>query len=205
MLVLLLLADSSVLAWCPGMLLRLTVTLLLAGGPDEDVSPGGQRNPPNAPTAGLARSNRSTRADRLGREPGDELKSPLYPAGERVVSRVAFRFDTYEAGQSPAGEGDRLYVRLADCLLAVFGTDPDHQRRTCDAAAHIAVDQERQAAHHLLFHHVAAAGQHSPHPLGGARWFRVADTYGVEVAPGQDPVVILAVTAVLDTTAHPER
>ena len=27
------------------------------------------------------------------------------------------------------------------------------------------------------------------------KWFRVADTYGVEVAPGQDPVVLLAVTA----------
>ena len=37
------------------------------------------------------------------------------------------------------------------------------------------------------------------------KWFRVADTYGVEVAPGQDPAVILAVTAVLDTMAHPER
>ena len=37
------------------------------------------------------------------------------------------------------------------------------------------------------------------------RWFRVADTYGVEVAPGQDPVVILAVTVVLDAMAHPER
>jgi uncharacterized protein YxjI len=37
------------------------------------------------------------------------------------------------------------------------------------------------------------------------RWFRVADTYGVEVDPGQDPVVILAVTVVLDETAHPER
>lgn len=37
------------------------------------------------------------------------------------------------------------------------------------------------------------------------RWFRVADTYGVEVAPGQDPVLILAVTVVLDTMAHPER
>ncbi|HJZ25540.1 MAG TPA: hypothetical protein VJ370_04630 [Streptosporangiaceae bacterium] len=35
--------------------------------------------------------------------------------------------------------------------------------------------------------------------------FRVADTYGVQVAPGQDPVVILAVTAVLDTMAHPGR
>ncbi len=33
------------------------------------------------------------------------------------------------------------------------------------------------------------------------KWFRVADTYGVEVAPGQGPVVILAVTAVLDTMA----
>jgi len=37
------------------------------------------------------------------------------------------------------------------------------------------------------------------------RWFRVADTYGVEVGPGQDPVVILAVTVVLDTMAHPDR
>ncbi len=37
------------------------------------------------------------------------------------------------------------------------------------------------------------------------KWFRVAGTYGVEVAPGQDPVVILAVTAVIDTMAHPER
>jgi uncharacterized protein YxjI len=37
------------------------------------------------------------------------------------------------------------------------------------------------------------------------KWFRVADTYGVEVGPGQDPVVILAVTVVLDEMAHPER
>jgi len=37
------------------------------------------------------------------------------------------------------------------------------------------------------------------------RWFRVADTYGVEVGPGQDPVVILAVTVALDEMAHPDR
>jgi uncharacterized protein YxjI len=37
------------------------------------------------------------------------------------------------------------------------------------------------------------------------RWFRVADTYGVEVAPGQDPALMLAITAVLDTTSHPAR
>jgi uncharacterized protein YxjI len=37
------------------------------------------------------------------------------------------------------------------------------------------------------------------------KWFRVADTYGVEVEPGQDPVLILAIAAVLDTMAHEER
>ena len=30
------------------------------------------------------------------------------------------------------------------------------------------------------------------------RWFRVADTYGVEVADGQDPVLPLAITVVVD-------
>jgi uncharacterized protein YxjI len=37
------------------------------------------------------------------------------------------------------------------------------------------------------------------------RWFRVRDTYGVEVAPGEDDVLILATTAVIDTMAHPAR
>jgi uncharacterized protein YxjI len=37
------------------------------------------------------------------------------------------------------------------------------------------------------------------------KWFRVADTYGVEVAPEQDPALMLAVTAVLDTMAHEAR
>ena len=37
------------------------------------------------------------------------------------------------------------------------------------------------------------------------KWFRVADTYGVEVAPGQDPALMLAITAVLDTMAHEAR
>ena len=37
------------------------------------------------------------------------------------------------------------------------------------ATAHIAVDQERQAVHPLLFDHIAPAGQQLPHPLGGRR------------------------------------
>jgi uncharacterized protein YxjI len=60
------------------------------------------------------------------------------------------------------------------------------------------------------------AGQHRDHEYaiedGGTRvaavskkWFRVADTYGVEVAPGQDPALLLAITAVLDSMAHKAR
>jgi uncharacterized protein YxjI len=37
------------------------------------------------------------------------------------------------------------------------------------------------------------------------KWFRVADTYGVEVADGADPVLILAVTACLDSMTHQAR
>jgi uncharacterized protein YxjI len=34
------------------------------------------------------------------------------------------------------------------------------------------------------------------------RWFRVRDTYGVEIEPGQDDVLILAITACIDQMAH---
>jgi uncharacterized protein YxjI len=34
------------------------------------------------------------------------------------------------------------------------------------------------------------------------KWFRIRDTYGVEIAPGQDDVVILAVTVAIDQMAH---
>jgi uncharacterized protein YxjI len=37
------------------------------------------------------------------------------------------------------------------------------------------------------------------------RWFRIRDTYGIEVAPGESDILILAATAVLDTMAHPAK
>jgi uncharacterized protein YxjI len=35
------------------------------------------------------------------------------------------------------------------------------------------------------------------------KWFRVADTYGVQIGPGQNDVLILAITVALDSMAHP--
>jgi uncharacterized protein YxjI len=37
------------------------------------------------------------------------------------------------------------------------------------------------------------------------RWFRLRDTYGVEIAPDQNEVVILAVTVAIDMMAHEGR
>ena len=37
------------------------------------------------------------------------------------------------------------------------------------------------------------------------KWFRVRDTYGVEVAPDQEDAVILAVTVALDNMVHPGK
>lgn len=34
------------------------------------------------------------------------------------------------------------------------------------------------------------------------RWFRVRDTYGIEIAPGQDDALILAVTVCIDEMSH---
>ncbi len=37
------------------------------------------------------------------------------------------------------------------------------------------------------------------------KWFRFADTYGVEIASDQDPVVVLAATVAIDMMAHEGR
>lgn len=37
------------------------------------------------------------------------------------------------------------------------------------------------------------------------KWFRVRDTYGVEIAPDQEDVVLLAITVALDNMAHPRK
>ncbi len=37
------------------------------------------------------------------------------------------------------------------------------------------------------------------------RWFTLSDTYGVEIAPGEDDVLLLAATVVIDMVCHGDR
>lgn len=39
----------------------------------------------------------------------------------------------------------------------------------------------------------------------GKKWFRVRDTYGILVSPGQDDALVLAVAIVVDAMSHPTR
>jgi len=39
----------------------------------------------------------------------------------------------------------------------------------------------------------------------GKKWFRVRDTYGIQVSPGQDDALVLAVAIVVDQISHPRR
>ncbi|HJR36786.1 MAG TPA: LURP-one-related family protein [Nocardioidaceae bacterium] len=37
------------------------------------------------------------------------------------------------------------------------------------------------------------------------KWFRVRDTYGIQIAPGEDSVLLLAVSVALDAMVHPAK
>lgn len=75
---------------------------------------------------------------------------------------------------------DRWVVRIADGPdLAVQGNILDHEYRIGEGRDQVAEVSKK--------------------------WFRLRDTYGVEVSPGQNDVVILAVTVAIDQMAHPSR
>lgn len=57
----------------------------------------------------------------------------------------------------------------------------------------------------LVDHEYTFSGGHDTVATVSKQWFRVADTYGVEIEPGQDPVIILAATVALDAMSHEGR
>ena len=57
----------------------------------------------------------------------------------------------------------------------------------------------------VLDHEYTFTDGRAPVATVSKKWFRVADSYGVEVAADQDPVVVLAATVALDMMAHEGR
>jgi uncharacterized protein YxjI len=57
----------------------------------------------------------------------------------------------------------------------------------------------------VLDHEYTFSDGRTPVATVSKKWFRIADTYGVEVAPDQDPVVVLAATVAIDMMTHEGR
>jgi hypothetical protein len=57
----------------------------------------------------------------------------------------------------------------------------------------------------ILGHESEIKKSHRKVARSSKKWFPVRDTYGVEVAPDQEDVVILAVTVELDNMAHARK
>ena len=57
----------------------------------------------------------------------------------------------------------------------------------------------------VLEHEYSFRDGHRPVATVSKKWFRVADTYGVEIENDQDPVLVLAATVAVDMMAHPSK
>jgi len=57
----------------------------------------------------------------------------------------------------------------------------------------------------ILDHEYSFKDGHRSVATVSKKWFRVADTYGVEIENDQDPVLVLAATVAVDMMAHPSK
>jgi uncharacterized protein YxjI len=78
---------------------------------------------------------------------------------------------------------------------------PLRERYTVELAA----GGEWEVQGHITDHEYEISGPAGRVAEIGKRWFRVRDTYGIQVGPGQDDALVLAVAIVVDQISHPAR
>src|SRR5262249_37615129 len=89
----------------------------------------------------------------------DELRRPLDPAAQLVVTLDAFRLDQHPALHRPAGDVELLDVRPLQRIIAIVRAEPDDEAVFPDADQQVAVEQEADPAEHLLLFDALLAGQ----------------------------------------------
>jgi len=69
----------------------------------------------------------------------------------------------------------------------------------------LAAGGEWKAQGNIVDHEYQISGPAGDIAEVGKRWFRVRDTYGIHVMPGNDEALVVAVAVVIDQMAHPAR
>jgi uncharacterized protein YxjI len=110
----------------------------------------------------------------------------------KIQERIARIKDSMEV-EGPGGE------RLAMVKKALI--TPVRERWT----ANVGDGPDLEVQGNLLDHEYTIEAGRDKVAEVSKKWFRVADTYGVEIAPGQNDVLILAITVCVDMMAHEGR
>ena len=110
----------------------------------------------------------------------------------KIQTRVARVRDTMEIegpdGSTVATVKKAVVSQIRDRFTVKVGNGPDLEVKG-----------------NILDHEYTIEGDGGKAAEVSKKWFRVADTYGVEVGDGQNPVLILAVTTVLDMMVNEGR
>ena len=138
-------------------------------------------------------------------------------AGERVfrVDGKAMRLrDTLDLEDAQGSQVCRIQTRVLHIRDSMAIDDPNGERLALVHKALIsplrerwkvdlAGDQEWTVQGNIVDHEYEIEADDRKIAEISKKWFRVRDTYGVEIAPDQDRALVLAVTVAVDTMAHP--
>ena len=119
------------------------------------------------------------------------LESPKGQELYRIQEKMLHVRDTMEI-EGPGG-------RVATVKKALIS--PLRERYTVELAA----GGEWTVQGNIVDHEYEISGPGGKIAEVAKKWFRVRDTYGVEVQPGQDPALVIAVAIVVDQISHPAR
>lgn len=118
----------------------------------------------------------------------DAHGAPLYQIQERIM-RVR---DTMDIERATGGVAARVHNALITPLRDRWQID-------------IPGGQNLSTQGNILHHEYRIERGRLTVAAVSKKWFRVRDTYGVEVAPGEDAALMLAITVVIDMMAHSGR
>ena len=117
----------------------------------------------------------------------DRQGNKIYKIQEKMV-RVRDSMNIYR--------GDEVAAKVHDALIT-----PLRDRWTIN----IPGGEDLKTQGNILNHEYRIERGRQPVANVSKKWFRIRDTYGVEVAGGEDPLLILAITVVIDMMAHAGR
>jgi uncharacterized protein YxjI len=98
------------------------------------------------------------------------------------------KYEIYRDGQLAAVVEKKLFT-LFKCRFVVDVPGPD----------------DLEATGNFLDHEYQFTRAGRPVATCSKRWFAWSDTYGIEVAPGQDDILILASSVVIDMVCHDDK